>query len=504
MNKKLLFQIIFVTILTLGCSKNNTKLKYISNNHIELEKAISYFKQEGNKEKLDAAYYLIENLEGNHFPAGKILEQYKPLFDLLDSISKKGIDKRKKGSNEPIEIIKNKWDALQKHFGSLDNIVYLKDVDYITSDYIIDNVNLAYKSWKKNPWCKHVTFSEFCEYILPYKVLDEPFEKWREYFIDKYSWLKDSLKNKYDPVEACKLINKDVSRWFKFNSLFYKFPFNIGFSRLIKGKIGVCPQMVVITAYAARALGIPVVVDFIPNYGNRRGKHMWLSVLDTNNNFVPFNAAGAEWLPFGSINCNNTWRNKITKVFRRSLVIQKKCLNEIATDKNEVPTLLNDNKYIDVTAEYIPVTDVEINLKKFKDEIFEFAYLCVFNNKEWVPVHWGNINNSVVTFTKMGRDVVYMPVYCLNGSLIPANDPFILAKDGNITMIEKYKGIVQSIKLLDKYPWYITQRKDTANKILKGDIYELLYWENEWKSLGRTCSRKRCNNKKLRFRFSYR
>lgn len=175
---------------------------------------------------------------------------------------------------------------------------------------------------EKNPWSRHCTFYEFCKYILPYKVLDEPFEDWREYFIKKYSWLKDSLKNKNDPVEACKLINNDVSSWFSFNDLFYKIP-PLGFSRLMKGKAGVCPHMIIITAYAARAVGIPVAVDFIPNYGNRRSKHMWLSVLDTNKNFIPFNAAGAEWLPFGSINCINTWRNKITKIFRKSCSVQK-------------------------------------------------------------------------------------------------------------------------------------------------------------------------------------
>lgn len=470
-------------LLFVGC--NTIDIHYNGKNRKEFDKVIIHYKKEGNKEKLKAAFYLINNIDNNTSPNGKIVNAYEPLFDLLDSLNRNKIDKRKKDSNQPIDVIKNKWDSLQRYAGDLDNVNYFKDIDNITSDYIIKNVDLAYEQWKKNPWDKNVSFAEFCEYILPYKVLDEPFEEWREYFIKRYSWLKDSIKNKYDPVEACQFINRDVTRWFEFNSLFYKFTIPIGFSRLIKGRAGVCPNMVTITAYAARAVGIPVVVDYIPQYGNRSSNHMWLSVLDTNKNFIPFNAAGADWLPFGAINCINTWRNKMTKVFRTTYAVQKGSLVVVIKNYNEIPDGLIDNKHIDVTSEYIPVSDIMVNLGNKTTENYPVAYLCIFDNHEWVPVHWGKVIDNKTQFTAMGRDIVYLPAYYSNNRIIPAGNPFILDNEGNVLKIEKQKGIVQSICLTSKYPWYITQRNDTTNKILRGDNYELLYWDNNaWKSFG--------------------
>jgi hypothetical protein len=500
MKNKVVSILIFILFILVNCKNNTLNLNYKGKNISELEKVIIYFEKEGNEEKLNAAIYLIENLEENLSPSKKNYELYEPLFDLFDSLNKHNINNRKINSNNPIDLIQDKWDSIQKTRFPI-NEEYTKDIDVITSKYIIDNVNMSYKVWKENTWCKHVKFSDFCEYILPYKVFDEPFEQWREYFIKRYSWLQDSLRNKCDPVEACKLINEDVSRWFKFNSLFYEFPYSLGFSLLIKGKVGVCPQMVVITAYAARAVGIPVAIDYIPNYGNRRSKHMWLAVLDTNNNFVPFNAAEAEWLPFGAINCNNTWRNKFTKIFRKTYSIQKSSL-EVISKNEEIPSLFKDNKFIDVTAEYMPVKDITVNFEKQQGEYLQFAYLCIFNNKEWIPIHWGKIINNKVIFTNMGKDVVYLPTYFIAGQLIPANKPFVVNIDGSIQIIQRYKGMVQSIKLFEKYPWYITQRKDTTNKILKDDIYQLYYWENEWKLFGTTSVAKRDSIiKKLGFDF---
>jgi Transglutaminase-like superfamily len=475
-NKIIKFIIAICSIL-FGCS--TVDINYTGPNKKELEKVIIHYKKEGNKEKLKAAYFLINNIDKSTSPNDRVLNAYEPFFDLLDSLNKNGINKRKKDSNQPIDVIKNKWDSLQKYVGNLDNITYTKDIDNITSGYIIKNVDLAYTEWKKNPWDKNVSFAEFCEYILPYKVLDEPFEDWREYFIKRYWWLKDSLKNKYDPVEACKMINNDVTRWFEFNSLFYKYSAPIGFTHLIKGKAGVCPSMVTITAYAARAVGIPVVVDFIPQYGNRSGNHMWLSVLDSNKNFVPFNAAGAEWLPFGSINCINTWRNKMTKIFRTTYAVQKHSLAYLIKDNEKMPAELSDNKYIDVTSEYMPVSNVIVNLENKPPKNCQFSYLCIFDNRDWVPVHWGKIKDNKTLFTDMGRDIVYLPAYYENEKIVPAGKPFILTKDGNKFKIEKLKGIVQSICLTSKYPWYITQRNDTTNKILKADKYELLFWKDD-------------------------
>lgn len=69
------------------------------------------------------------------------------------------------------------------------------DDDTISSDFIRENIDLAFDSWSK-PWAKDVDFSDFCRYILPYRNGDEQLHHWRRYFKEKYEPLiLDSVKN---------------------------------------------------------------------------------------------------------------------------------------------------------------------------------------------------------------------------------------------------------------------------------------------------------------------
>lgn len=43
------------------------------------------------------------------------------------------------------------------------------DAEKIKASYLIKNIEEAFKVWNK-PWNLFLTFEEFCEYILPYKV----------------------------------------------------------------------------------------------------------------------------------------------------------------------------------------------------------------------------------------------------------------------------------------------------------------------------------------------
>jgi hypothetical protein len=88
------------------------------------------------------------------------------------------------------------------------------DVKYITAEYLINNIDLAFKVWQETPWGKYVPFDAFCEEILPYRVSTEPLENWREKalasFADPYNGF---LKNEnITAVEACSRINDLLPR----------------------------------------------------------------------------------------------------------------------------------------------------------------------------------------------------------------------------------------------------------------------------------------------------
>ncbi len=57
----------------------------------------------------------------------------------------------------------------------------------------------------------------------------------------------------------------------------------------------------------------------------------------------------------------------------------------------------------------------------------------MWNFQNWQPVQWGGkIKNEKVVFEGMGKDVVYLPCYYINGNLTYAGSPFLLNQEGDI------------------------------------------------------------------------
>lgn len=67
------------------------------------------------------------------------------------------------------------------------------DLTCITADYLIENIDLAFEVWQKYSWCKQLSFGEFCRNILPYRLKQEPLDRWRSYYYMRYKTTADSL-----------------------------------------------------------------------------------------------------------------------------------------------------------------------------------------------------------------------------------------------------------------------------------------------------------------------
>lgn len=44
----------------------------------------------------------------------------------------------------------------------------------VDSAFLVNHIEWAFKVWREQPWGKHVDFDTFYEYILPYRIGDEP------------------------------------------------------------------------------------------------------------------------------------------------------------------------------------------------------------------------------------------------------------------------------------------------------------------------------------------
>ena len=68
---------------------------------------------------------------------------------------------------------------LEKKHGTakFDRLKVASDLETVTADYLIDNIDLAFKAWRAKPWAKNMSFDTFCECILPYRANREPVER---------------------------------------------------------------------------------------------------------------------------------------------------------------------------------------------------------------------------------------------------------------------------------------------------------------------------------------
>jgi len=97
--------------------------------------------------------------------------------------------------------------------------------------------------------------------------------------------------------------------------------------------------------------------------------------------------------------------HKMAKAYRKSYAIQPQSLAEMTERYGIIPDFFKNPRFYDVSNEYFDALDVIVSANNY-DRTNPFAYICVFDNKNWVPIHWGRIKNGFVKFTQMGRDIV--------------------------------------------------------------------------------------------------
>ncbi|MCD6578613.1 transglutaminase domain-containing protein [bacterium] len=482
--KTLVLSIALATIILFaGCAKSpypenvQKTLKKAKKNKTELIRVIEHYKND--PEKLKAAYFVIGNMDGHCYAPFELLNKKKKNvhFNVLDYPDYKTLKKALK--------------ELEKKEGELDfhvrkkNIVY--DAKVIKADFLIEQFDYAFKAWKELPWSQGYSFDIFKNYILPYRGSNEPLDKWRKPLLEKYKNWESKMKNPKNPIEIATLINDDIKSWFKFDPRFYVHPTDQGYSEMCKSKLGRCEDMTNITIFAFRANGIAITSDYTPHWANTGNNHAWNAIVYPDGKAVPF--MGAETGP-GKYKLSN----KLAKVYRKMFAVQKSVLYFQKRKQKKIAPWLAGKNYIDVTRDYVDVCDITTKILSYPIKKTDIAYLCVFNSGEWRAMQWGRIINDEVIFKDMGKNnILYMPaLYKPKKGMLPCGLPFILHNDRGKTDIKTDANKKIKVELVST-----THRKQLSSTdgikktfLKKNTEYELFYWDNEWRSLGKKKAQK--------------
>ncbi len=278
---------ILITILLFGlfsCSKYpaNVKLalKQAGSNREELEKVFAHYSKPMDKLKLKAACDLIGTMPGKyHFDNPESDSIINEFCKTLPVLKKKYLERNQPITEIYTKLVKDNVDIFNQNNP-------IPDLSVISSEILIENIDMAFYVWENMPWAKNLSYEYFRDYILPFKTGHTKPELWRKKFFNQYKWVLDSISDESDPVEACTLINDELKSNFTLN--IHTNPNNL--SQIINIQGGNCEASSILALYAMRAVGIPVHITstLISGFPPFTGRHSENIVLTKDLKFIRF------------------------------------------------------------------------------------------------------------------------------------------------------------------------------------------------------------------------
>lgn len=383
-------------------------------NRSELLRVLRHYEESGDSLKLRAAAFLIGNMADKGYLTGVAIDEYYAFIDSVYQIKQEEYD-----IPYIYETFRQQAQYLKK------KPVLHWDVQNLSADYLIRNIDEAFAVWNR-PWNQHLTFEEFCEWILPYRVGTEIPETWRTLYRERFEPLlmNDSIQT---AKQACEAINNELIRLPIHIATDVALPIDLRAGTLLHMKFGLCNDYANLAVYAMRACGIPVGIETVPHWGDGNQGHVFNVVYDNDGTYHDF--SGAEQNPDEHL---IRFRHKMPKVYQRTFGKQPASL-AMQHGNEDVPAFFMDAYRKDVTNQYpfIEAKDITVDLQQTPNR--RFAYLCVFDPQGWTPVAWGNVKGKQAEFKAIGPNIVYHAALYADKKLQLVGNPFLLDTLGQIS-----------------------------------------------------------------------
>ncbi len=428
-------------------------------NRKELRDYLDYYSKPEDSIKLKAAYFLVGNMPG-HYGL-----RYKLTSVFSDSIDYRLIT-RKTSKDYRLNL-----DSLGARFKVAGGAY---DIHKITSSFLVENTDLAFEAWEK-PWCRHLNFEQFCEYILPYRVQNEALSNWRRYFSQKYRWIADSVSDPNDTRAVCAYLQEQLKKEVSYNKGYAKYYSGyVGYEILNNVGIGACQQLANYNTMCMRACGIPITNDQILRWATADTGHIY-NTINCNDSVTNYFFSLSDGPPIPFQECGKKG-NRAVKVWRRTYGKQQ---NKILALKEtqEIPPSFTDVHHQDVTPYFSDVDTLQLKLSRLPED-GGLVYLCLFDQNRIKPVEWSEVStDSVVTFKNTTKGLMYEIKGYRNKEFYPIGYPVYLNQNGET--LEKRPDYTQVCDLA-------FMRKAKGGGISRIDgidrYFNIWMWDFGWKS----------------------
>ena len=262
----------------------------------ELEKVLDHYRFKG-KVAYQSACFLVENMRYHKSKQVVAVDgAYHAFFRQTDSIynvifADMTLEEIKSYRGREYDSLRI---ALKQMFSELpapkkDDEEPLPDLQTISSEFLIDNIDQALRVWKANNYSYKKDFDFFKEFILPYRVTNEYPDIKRSTLSSMFSRiLTDSVDNSiYAKMEQYKEYVRKC-RWINYH---VKVKEHLGVYDLFIPKFQMdCHNMTNWSCNVFRSNGIPTVYEFTPLWKERNNKHFWCVSPDSAGVLQPYTA----------------------------------------------------------------------------------------------------------------------------------------------------------------------------------------------------------------------
>jgi hypothetical protein len=351
-----------------------------------------------------------------------------------------------------------------EHYNISDDNQRIDDLEHITADYLIENIDLSFAAWKERAMNREIPREGFYEYILAYRLKNEPISSWRKAYYDEFAPVLDSLYTGTDPLVACdSLCQHLMASWVWEYSLSMPTS-SLSAMNLLKHRKGDCYAIAALVTYIMRSLGFPANIDYHIYSTETEQGHCWNTMLDSVGTVVPFNLG--EMHPLQSYKFNRKGGKYYRQIFAFPLERFEYLRNQL------LPTTLQVLHRMDVTTTYCKPNQFTIPCELIpKGEKVNTVYLCAFSPQGWVAIGQADdFNNRLATFSNVQPGSVLGVCYMRDYQLLPAAYPFRVDAASGETVICRPTSSIEKVHLTRKYP--LATKMRSYIKRMRGGRFE--------------------------------
>ena len=152
-----------------------------------------------------------------------------------------------------------------------------EDLKSVTSEFLLENCEFAYKAWKETSWGRKIPEDIFFEYVLPFANLNEKRESWRKDFYYRFS---DIMRNSASAYQAAASLNNNMFEMVGVKYSTKRPKADQSPYESMEAGLASCTGLSILLIDACRSIGVPARFVGTPMWYNNSGNHSWVEIWD--------------------------------------------------------------------------------------------------------------------------------------------------------------------------------------------------------------------------------